>query len=45
MHENKEGAFRPLGEATVVWEKDPGAGVGDEVESFRGFMGKLIYRV
>jgi len=37
--------FRPLGEVTVVWEMDPGAGVRREVESLGGFVGELIYRV
>ena len=37
--------FRPLGEVTVVWEKDPGTGVRDEVESLREFVGELVHRV
>ena len=37
--------FRPLGEVTVVWEKDPGADAMGEVESLREFVGELIYRV
>ena len=37
--------FRPLGEVTVVWEKDPGANIMQEVESLREFVGELIYRV
>ena len=36
--------FRPLGEVTVVWEKDPRAGVRDEAESLREFVGELIHR-
>jgi len=35
--------FRPLGEVTVVWEKDPGADVMQEVESLREFVGELVY--
>ena len=37
--------FRPLEEVTVVWEKDPGAVVRDEVESLREFVGELTHRV
>ena len=37
--------FRPLGEVTVVWEKDPRARVRDEVESLREFAGELVHRV
>jgi len=37
--------FRPLGEVTVVWERDPEAGVRDEVESLREFVGELVHRV
>jgi len=37
--------FQPLGEVTVVWEKDPGADVVQEVESLREFVGELIHRV
>ena len=37
--------FRPLGEVTVVWAKDPGARVRDEMESLREFVGELVHRV
>ena len=37
--------FRPLGEVAVVWEKDPGADVIQEVESLREFVGELIHHV
>jgi len=37
--------FQPLGEVTVVWEKDPGADAVQEVESLREFVGELIHRV
>jgi len=29
----------------VVWEKDPGAVVREEVESLREFVGELVHRV
>ena len=37
--------FQPLGEVAVVWKKDPGADVMQEVESLREFVGELIHRV
>ena len=37
--------FQPLGEVTVVWEKDPGVDVMREVESLKELVGELIYRV
>jgi len=42
MQEDKEGALPATWEVTVVWERDPGGGIRDEVESP---MGELIYRV
>ena len=37
--------FQQLGEVTVVWKKEPGVDVVQEVESLREFVGELIYRV
>ena len=34
--------FRPLEELTVIWDRDPGAEVRDEVEPLREFVGRLV---
>jgi len=36
---------QPLGEVTVVWEKDPGGNAMQGVESLREFVGELTQRV
>ena len=41
----RKGHSLPLGEVTVVWEKDPVVDVVQEVESLREFVGELAHRV
>jgi hypothetical protein len=41
----RKGYSRPLGEVTVVFEKEPGVDAIQEVESLREFVGELTYRV
>jgi hypothetical protein len=41
----RKGYSRPLGEVTVVFEEEPGAGLIQEVESLGEFVEELTYRV
>ena len=41
----REELSRPLEEVTVVFEKEPGADLVEEMESLRGVVGELTYRV
>ena len=41
----RKGLLQSLGEVTIVWKKDPGVDVKQEVESLREFVGELTQRV
>ena len=43
--ESRKKHFRPLEEVTVVFDEAPGADLVEWMESLRGFVGKLVYRV